>query len=128
MITGINHVTLSIASVDASFRFYCDILGLRPVARWPRGAYLLAGDLWLALVVDEAVRRGPLAEYTHLAFTVPREEFAALSERITASGAPIWQENWTEGDSLYFLDPDGHKLEIHVSDLAARLASARSEP
>ena len=38
------------------------------------------------------------------------------------------QQNWTEGESLYFLDPDGHKLEIHASDLAARLRSARERP
>ena len=30
--------------------------------------------------------------------------------------------------SLYFLDPNGHKLEIHVSDLAARLRAARQDP
>jgi hypothetical protein len=44
------------------------------------------------------------------------------------AGAPIWQENWTEGDSLYFLDPDGHKFEIHASNLAARIRSARAQP
>jgi catechol 2,3-dioxygenase-like lactoylglutathione lyase family enzyme len=128
MIAGINHVTLSITDVERSFAFYTDVLGFQPVAKWPEGAYLLAGDLWLALVVDQHARAGPLPEYTHLAFSVSKHEFEPLSRRIRASGAAIWQENWTEGDSLYFLDPDGHKLEIHVSDLATRIASARAEP
>jgi hypothetical protein len=51
-----------------------------------------------------------------------------LKQRIQTAGAPIWQDNWTEGDSLYFVDPNGHKLEIHISDLATRLRSAHDAP
>ncbi|HEX5514181.1 MAG TPA: glutathione transferase, partial [Gammaproteobacteria bacterium] len=40
----------------------------------------------------------------------------------------IWKDNKSEGDSLYFLDPDGHKLEIHVGDLESRLAALREKP
>lgn len=128
MIQGINHITLSISDVERSFAFYTVVLGLQPVAKWPKGAYLLAGNLWIALVADQQTRQGPLPEYTHVAFTVAQPDFARLSRHIRDSGAAIWQENWTEGESLYFLDPDGHKLEIHASDLATRLATARAQP
>ncbi len=128
MIRGINHLTLSIRDVDRSWNFYREVLGFRPVARWPKGAYFLAGDLWVALVLDERTRSAALPEYTHVAFTVTQEDFAAQSRRIQDAGTRIWQENWTEGDSLYFLDPDGHKLEIHASDLDARLRSAKEKP
>ena len=87
MITGINHVTLSVRNVERSVAFYVDVLGCRPVVRWDGGAYLLAGTLWLAVLEDPQVRDGPLPEYTHVAFTVPAAEFAALSERIVAAGA-----------------------------------------
>ena len=128
MITGPNHLTLAVRDPERSFQFYTQVLGLQPVARWPTGAYLLAGDLWIALTQDAHTRSAPLPEYTHFAFSVSPADFDALSARIRASGAVIWQENKTEGDSLYFLDPDGHKLEIHASDLAARLRSAREKP
>ena len=128
MIAGVNHITLSIREVEESFAFYTQVLDFRPLARWPQGAYLLAGDIWIALVVDDRVRAAALPEYSHIAFTVAREDFAAMSQRILAAGAPIWQQNWTEGDSLYFLDPNGHKLEIHASDLATRLRMARASP
>jgi hypothetical protein len=38
------------------------------------------------------------------------------------------RQNLSEGDSLYFLDPDGHKLEAHVGDLKSRLAQCRVKP
>lgn len=82
----------------------------------------------MALVLDGDVRVGLLLEYTHIAFTVPERSFQSLSERIRASGASIWQDNWTEGESLYFIDPNGHKLEIHTTGLAARLQAARRDP
>jgi catechol 2,3-dioxygenase-like lactoylglutathione lyase family enzyme len=128
VITGINHITLAVADIARSFQFYTATLGFRPIAKWPAGAYLLAGDTWIALVADPHTRQTPLPEYTHVAFSIAAQDIGPLGERIRASGATIWQENWTEGDSLYFLDPDGHKLEIHASDLATRLATAKAQP
>jgi catechol 2,3-dioxygenase-like lactoylglutathione lyase family enzyme len=128
MITGINHITLSIRDVESSFSFYNGVLGFRPVARWPKGAYLLAGDVWLALHLDDQTRKSPLPEYTHVAFSVSEQEFDGMATRIRGSGAVIWQENRTEGKSLYFTDPNGHKLEIHASDLQARIKSAKENP
>lgn len=81
----------------------------------------------MALVRDADVRQEALPEYTHVAFSVSSQDFGPLSERIKRSGAEIWQENRTEGASLYFVDPNGHKLEIHASDLTARLRAARQE-
>ena len=128
MIQGVNHITLSVQYIERSFQFYTAVLGMKPLAKWPQGAYLLAGDMWVALVVDEAVRERPLPEYSHIAFTVSPDNFVQLSHQIIQNNTRLWQENETEGDSLYFLDPDGHKLEIHVSDLATRLESARKRP
>lgn len=128
MITGLNHLTLAVSDPERAYQFYTHVLGLKPIAKWPQGAYLQAGEFWIALVHDPHTRPAPLPEYTHVAFTVSLADFEPMKTRIQASGAELWQENWTEGDSLYFVDPDGHKLEIHASDLAARLKSAREKP
>ncbi len=128
MIRGVNHITLAVTDLDRSLRFYRDVLQMRPVAQMKGSAYLLAGDLWLALVQDEGTRSGPLPEYTHVAFTVPRGELADSISCIRASGAVEWQEDRTEGASHYFLDPDGHKLEVHASDLESRLRALIAEP
>lgn len=128
MIKGINHVTLAVKNVERSFQFYVNVLGLRPLALWPQGAYMLAGSFWLALTQDPATRTESLPEYTHLAFTVKQQDFNLAAARIKASGARIWKENKSEGDSLYFEDPDGHKLEIHVGSWESRLAHFHKYP
>lgn len=128
MITSLNHITLSVSDLERSFAFYTETLGLRPRARWARGAYLSAEGLWLCLTLDARCRPGPLAEYTHIAFTVDAARFGEHAARLQARGVTQWQQNSSEGDSLYFLDPDGHKLEIHAGSLATRLASLRSAP
>ncbi|KPK70807.1 glutathione transferase [candidate division WOR_3 bacterium SM23_60] len=128
MVTGINHITLSVRNMQQSYDFYTRVLGFQPVAKWPKGAYLLAGDVWVALLVDEKTREARLPEYTHIAFAVTEGDFKKMSARIAGAGAEIWQENRSEGDSLYFVDPNGHKLELHVTDLDSRIKSAKENP
>jgi glutathione S-transferase fosA5 len=126
-VSGINHATFDVTSVEESVEFYRDVLGCELVAHWPTGAYLTAGTTWIALVTRNEPS-APATDYSHLAFGVSADQFTGLTERIRASGARVWQENWTEGDSLYFEDPTGHRLEIHCTDLVTRLRAARMEP
>ncbi len=128
LITGINHITLAVSDLDRSFEFYTEVVGLKPVAKWVRGAYLVAGDHWVCLSVDPSTRRGPQPETTHIAFSVPAEDHAECAERVLAHGVSVWKENQSEGPSLYFLDPDGHKLELHAGDLKSRLAALEEQP
>ncbi|WP_462380917.1 fosfomycin resistance glutathione transferase [Pseudomonas sp. Marseille-QA0892] len=128
MVTGINHITLSVSDLERSFSFYTEIVGLKPVAKWTHGAYLVAGDHWLCLSLDAETRDGPHAEYTHIAFSVSATTFTDCADFIKSRGATIWKENISEGASLYFLDPDGHKLELHAGDLESRLEALRRQP
>ncbi|MEP6672231.1 MAG: VOC family protein [Chthoniobacter sp.] len=121
-ITGLNHLTLAVSDLDRSMAFYAGLLGFSIRMRGPSSAYLEAGTLWLALVVDPAVRRGPLPEYSHAAFSVGPAELGLLAERLTGAGVTRWQEPG-QADSFYFLDPDGHKLELHAGALEGRLAA-----
>ncbi len=128
MLKGVNHITFSVSDLDRAFDFYTAVLSCRPLAKWQRGAYLLAGETWLCLSLDAQTRKNALAEYSHIAFSVEKNDFKRVAELISASGATIWKENTSEGDSLYFLDPDGHKLEVHASDWQSRLEAVKIEP
>lgn len=126
-VTGINHITLAVSDVERSLTFYRDLLGLEVRAVWPEGAYLEAGSLWLCLSLDEQTRSAPHPDYSHIAFTVEEDDFVNLSTRLIAD-CRIWKQDRSEGSSTYFLDPDGHKLEIHVGSLSSRLQHYRKNP
>lgn len=129
MLTGLNHLTLAVQALPRSIDFYTQALGCRLHARWDTGAYLELGALWICLSLDP--QRKPCAtppDYTHYAFSVAAENFAAFVAHAQAWGVHEWKRNHSEGDSFYFLDPDGHALEAHVGTLSSRLVACRSQP
>ncbi|PHV10713.1 VOC family protein [Chitinimonas sp. BJB300] len=126
MLTGLNHLTLAVHDVEKSFRFYVDLLGAEPHARWDAGAYLSIGDLWLCLSLDLTRQPDTAPDYTHYAFST--DNFSVTAARLRNAGVHEWKVNQSKGDSLYLQDPDGHRLEIHAGDLTARLAACRIAP
>ncbi|MCX3410266.1 FosA family fosfomycin resistance glutathione transferase [Raoultella ornithinolytica] len=130
MLSGLNHLTLAVSSLAPSVAFYHQLLGMTLHARWDGGAYLSCGDLWLCLSLDPQRRITPPEEsdYTHYAFSVAEADFAGFSARLETAGVAVWKVNRSEGASYYFLDSDGHKLELHVGSLALRLAACREQP
>jgi catechol 2,3-dioxygenase-like lactoylglutathione lyase family enzyme len=132
MITGINHITLAVKDIEKSFSFYREVLGFTPLIKWDRGAYFLIGDIkemekgfWFCLHVDP--KRQPHDCYTHYAFSVSEKDFETMVTRITTSCASLFQENRSPGKSIYFLDPDDHKLEIHVGTFEDRITAKKKD-
>ena len=125
MINAMNHITLAVKDINKSFIFYYEVVGLVPLVKWDKGAYFLVGDFWFCLNVDD--KKQPNPDYTHYAFSVNQEQFDLVAERIIASGAKIFKDNTSPGESLYFLDPDGHKLEIHVGNWKDRVAAKKAD-
>lgn len=126
-ISGVNHITFSVSSLEASLGFYQELLGFECAHRWDKGAYLTLGQasdepspVWLCLSQGQAQAA---RDYSHIAFTVEPNDMPRWREALEQGAVRFWQENRSEGDSLYILDPDGHKLELHVGSLQSRLAS-----
>ncbi|VEB97895.1 Glutathione transferase fosA [Cedecea lapagei] len=127
MLTGLNHLTLAVRCLALSLDFYQSLPGIRLHASWESGAYLSCGDLWLCLSLDDQAGERPV-HYTHYAFSVSAEAFPQVVKTLEQRGARVWKDNRSEGHSFYFLDPDNHQLELHVGDLASRLAACREKP
>lgn len=134
MITGINHINIAVKNIDRSFAFYKDVLGFKPLVKSEGSAYLLAGNpegeegLWLSLDLDRENMRSPSPCNTHIAFSVMPDMFEEMKNRIISSGATIYKENTSPGESLYFLDPDQHKIEIHTGNWQERLIAKKQNP
>jgi len=128
MLTGLNHLTLGVTDLARSVDFYESLLGFRLKARWSAGAYLSLGDLWLCLSLGESRSAQLRADYTHYAFSVGQEDFESFAAHLQVHDVTQWKRNSSEGDSFYFSDPDGHRLEVHVGTLAGRLEQCRRQP
>lgn len=128
MLQGLNHLTLSVSCLETSFNFYTQTLGCKPLARWKWGAYLLAGDLWLCLSLNNHLDRSRFLNYTHIAFTVSPEFLRQCRQNLEGLNLTLWQENTSEGDSLYILDPDNYQLELHVGNWQTRLLATKQDP
>ncbi|ARB25995.1 fosfomycin resistance glutathione transferase [Pseudomonas tolaasii] len=128
MLSGLNHLTLAVTDVSRSVDFYHELLQLKLDATWDNGAYLSLPGLWLCLSLDPMRDSTSAADYTHYAFSIDAVDFTALVTRLRGAGVQEWRDNRSEGASFYFLDPDGHKLEAHVGDLASRLQACHARP
>ncbi|OHU84948.1 MULTISPECIES: fosfomycin resistance glutathione transferase [Pseudoalteromonas] len=125
MIQGLNHITLAVSCLTRSLAFYKDVLGFKAHVKWHGGAYLSIGELWLCLSCGKPCARN---DYTHIAFAVSPSDFERFSRRVLSAGVSQWKKNQSEGLSLYILDPDGHKLELHVGNLESRLNTLKQKP
>ncbi len=101
MIKGVNHITLAVKNVDKSFEFYNEILGLKPVVKWENGAYLLAGDTWIALNQDSKVTESKRLDYSHIAFNCNSSDFQNLKSKLLHYGCIEWSKNESEGFTYY---------------------------
>lgn len=128
MLTGLNHLTLAVVNLPRSIEFYVALPGFKLAARWDTGAYLCLGDLWFCLSLDERRAAQKQPDYTHYAFSVNQDDFEQVTACLRRRNVIEWKANSSEGDSFYFSDPDGHRLELHAGSLASRLEQCRRQP
>jgi catechol 2,3-dioxygenase-like lactoylglutathione lyase family enzyme len=113
----LNHTIVSCHDKWASARFLADILDRpSPTAYGPFAVVLLDNDVSLDFLQEGEVHP------QHYAFLVAEEEFDQIHSRIMDRGLTFWADpaqrrrseiNTNDGGrGLYWLDPDGHVLEI----------------
>ena len=115
---GLNHVSVSAPDLEASLRFYVDVLGLEPIPTPNFGfpvQWLRAGDGQLHLFN----RPVPAPAYHHFGVTV--DDLPAVYERALAHGCldeDTFSGSLVElpGDTiqLYLRDPAGNLLEVNA--------------
>ncbi|MEZ6131348.1 MAG: VOC family protein [Planctomycetaceae bacterium] len=124
----IDHVTLIVKSVEASRRFYVDLLGMDEVARPAfdfAGAWFQAGATLIHLI-QEHDRSGPAgypdavlkrsSRNHHFAFEV--DDARAAAETLKSAGIELVDDAKVRPDGaiqVFLTDPDGHVVELCTS-------------
>lgn len=114
----LNHTIAWCSNKTRSAEFLTDVLGL-PKAR--RFMHFLVVELSNGVSIDYFETTDHIA-IQHFAFLVSDSEFDEVYERLSKGGIEIWADpartkpgeiNRNDGGrGLYFLDPDGHMMEI----------------
>ena len=131
MIQSINHLTYSVSDIKASITFYKDILKANILVESDKTAYFTVGGLWLALNEEKDIPRNEIAySYTHMAFTIDESEFDEWYQWYKDNNVNILEgrnRDVRDKNSIYFTDPDVHKLELHTGTLQDRLDYYKEE-
>jgi glyoxylase I family protein len=133
-VSVLHHVSLPVADLERSRRFYREVLGLEEIARPPfpfPGAWFRLGDRELHLIGGEgaAPEGAGDADPRRLHFAVRVASYREALAHLRGRG---YREDADEGDparvlalprsvvgypQLYVLDPDRHLIEINAERL-----------
>lgn len=131
MIQSINHVTYSVSDIKKSVSFYKDILKAKIIVESDKTVYFTLGGLWLALNEEKDIPRNEIQySLTHMAFTIDESKFEEWYKWLKANNINILKgrnRDVRDKQSIYFTDPDGHKLELHTGTLQDRLKYYKEE-
>jgi catechol 2,3-dioxygenase-like lactoylglutathione lyase family enzyme len=121
----IDHVALTVRNIERSIHWYCEVLGMEH--RYPElwdgvPALLFSGETSIALfpVKSDSPLPPPgndCIAMIHLAFRVDRDTFQMAQQYLRERGIAWTFENHAICHSLYFADPDGHRLELTTYEL-----------
>lgn len=118
---GINSITLPVTNLEQSIQFYEKTLGLTPLAQWNNGAYISLQNVWLHLHLVPSNELTNEHSATRVTFNISPEDFTELELTVKNNDVPLWRAHYFDDESLYILDPDHNKLEIHCSHMKSRL-------
>jgi catechol 2,3-dioxygenase-like lactoylglutathione lyase family enzyme len=135
---GLDHIGLKVTDMDASLRFYGDVLGLEvlrtsgPHANGGRSATLAAGEQKLDLFYRPdfvAADRDKPVGMDHVCLTFQLDAVEPLLQHLKQHAVEVMWGPVTRGSttSVYVYDPDGIHVELRIP-VASEAAERPSAP
>ncbi len=126
-VSGVSELVLEVSDLEASERFYSDVLGFPVVDRWPHrdAIWVMAGDrtrigLWLP---QEGLHGSRGGEHVHFAMKIAEDDYDGAVEYLRGKGIDVRETAFEgAGRAAYVNDPDGHLVELWTWDVAGHLA------
>jgi len=124
------HFSIAVSDLDASRKFYTEILGLTLVHDTPAVGmvFLRAGADHVILAKSDApIRRDPKdSRRAHHAFKVDPEKYEAAKVFLASKGVEVFEEEDRKkgvfvGRQFYIRDPDGTVIEFTEWDGTSKL-------
>ena len=127
---GVVHFSIAVSDLDASRKFYVEILGLTLVQNAPTlgMVFLRAGRDHVILARSDApLKRDPKdSRRAHHAFKVDSNKYEAAKAFLSTKGVEVFEEEDRKkgvfvGRQFYIRDPDGTVIEFSEWDGTSRL-------
>ncbi len=128
---GLDHVAFSVRDVERSVQWYIDVLGFekRYEGMWDGvPVFIGKGETALAIFPVRENESGAVAQpasirILHLALRTDHANFLKAQNELNERGIKFTFQDHEISHSIYFRDPDGHKLEITTYELEGRAPS-----
>ena len=126
-ITEMDHIVLRVKDVEASMKFYVEVLGLQPerVDQWKAGEVRFpSARLNADTIIDffasdqETIGREGVKNQDHYCMVIEKTDMEELKSKFEAMGVDIQAgpgKRWGshgDGISLYIYDPDNNVVEL----------------
>ncbi len=118
---GLHELVIEVADLDASTRFYKEVIGLLIVQRWGEdrpAVWFDMGDttalgLWSTQAAIGALANARGGAHVHFALRIPHGTIDAVQQRLERLGFDVLRIEFDDGNrSVYVDDPDGNCLEL----------------
>ncbi len=128
---GLDHVAIAVDDVQRSAAWYMDVLGFERMHEGEWGGiptFVGIGETGLALFPRQR-KAGPDQGILHVAFRATAAMFLSAQAELKSRGISFHFDDHGSSHSIYFRDPDGHKLELTTYELEQlREVQARCAP
>ncbi len=110
---GLDHIAIAVADLDRAESFYRDVMGLERIhPQWDPPRVLAASGSGVALFPGGGGNDPDPPEIPHIAFRTDRGSFEEAQEHLADRGVEFRFSDHGISHSIYFQDPDGHRLEL----------------